>query len=77
MFESGRSRKTELPRAVRGTANLMSQAMRWWLASHPLSCIGHRLAILVHKGSDPTLPYQALVTRESARLFYRVRPLGT
>ena len=28
-----------------------------------------RLAILVHQGSDPTLPYQALVIRESARLF--------
>jgi hypothetical protein len=28
----------------------------------------HRLARLVHQGSDPTLPYQALVIRESAML---------
>jgi hypothetical protein len=27
------------------------------------------LAILVYQGSDPTVPYQALVIRESARLF--------
>src|SRR5882724_13032345 len=36
-----------------------------------------RLAILVHQGSDPTLPYQTLVTRESARLFQRLCALGT
>ena len=30
---------------------------------------GHGIAILVHQGSDPTLPYQALVTRKSAKLF--------
>jgi hypothetical protein len=29
----------------------------------------HRLAILVNQGSDPTVPYQALVIRESAMLF--------
>jgi hypothetical protein len=28
----------------------------------------HRLAMLVHQGNDPTLPYQALVIRESATL---------
>jgi len=39
--------------------------------------IDHRFAILVDNGSDPTVPYQALVIRESARLFSRVRPLGT
>ncbi len=32
----------------------------------------HRLAILVHQGNDPTLPYQALVIRKSAMLFPRV-----
>jgi hypothetical protein len=37
----------------------------------------HRLAILVHQGNDPTLPYQALVIRKSAMLFPRVCPLGT
>jgi hypothetical protein len=28
----------------------------------------HRFAILVYQGSDPTVPYQAWVIRESARL---------
>lgn len=32
------------------------------------------LAILVHQGSDPTLPYQAWVTRESAKLFKGFAP---
>lgn len=36
-----------------------------------------RLATLVHQGSDPTRPHQALATRESAMLFNRVCPLGT
>jgi hypothetical protein len=31
--------------------------------------VDHRLAILVHQRKDPTLPYQALVIRKSARLF--------
>jgi len=34
----------------------------------PLSWGDHGLAILVYQGSDPTVPYQALVIRESARL---------
>jgi hypothetical protein len=38
--------------------------------------IGHRLAILVNQGSDPTVPYQALVTRESAMLFLGFTPWG-
>src|SRR5439155_5387826 len=33
-------------------------------------------AILVHQRSDLTLPYQALASRESARLFSRVAPWG-
>jgi len=37
---------------------------------------GHGLAILVHQGSYPTRPYQALVTRESARLFLGFAPWG-
>ena len=37
--------------------------------SLPLSLVDHRLAILVNQGSDPTVPYQALVIRESAMLF--------
>src|SRR6266571_7537295 len=36
----------------------------------------HRLAILVHQGSDPTLPYPALVIRESAMLFQGFAPWG-
>jgi hypothetical protein len=30
--------------------------------------IDHRFAILVNQGSDPTVPYQVLVIRESAML---------
>jgi hypothetical protein len=36
----------------------------------------HRFAILVNQGSDPTVPYQALVIRESARLFLGFAPWG-
>src|SRR5260370_38564883 len=36
----------------------------------------HFVAELVHQGSDPTLPYQALVIRESARLFLGFAPCG-
>src|SRR5436190_24038101 len=38
--------------------------------------IDHRFAILVYQGSDPTVPYQALVIRESARLFLGFAPWG-
>ena len=37
--------------------------------SLPLSWCDHLIAILVNQGSDPTVPYQALVIRESAKLF--------
>jgi len=40
----------------------------------PLPLLRSRLAKLVHQGSDPTLPYQALLTRESARLFLGFAP---
>ena len=39
-------------------------------------CVDHRIAILVHQGSDPTPPYQALVIRESAMLFRGFAPWG-
>ena len=42
----------------------------------PLSPGGSRLAILVYQGSDPTVPYQALVIRESAMLFLGFTPWG-
>jgi hypothetical protein len=47
-------------------------------AREPASLVGgnHLLARLVHQGSDPTLPYQALVIRESAKLFLGFNPLG-
>jgi len=46
----------------RGAPGLASRAClsRW---------IDHRFAVLVNQGSDPTVPYQALVIRESAMLF--------
>jgi hypothetical protein len=34
----------------------------------PVINSGSHLAILVHQGSDPTPPYQALVIRQSATL---------
>jgi hypothetical protein len=42
----------------------------------PLSLGDHLLARLVHQGSDPTLPYQALVIRESAMLWLGFAPWG-
>ena len=36
----------------------------------------HRLAIPVHQGNDPTLPYQAWVIRKSAMLFPGFAPWG-
>ena len=39
-----------------------------------LALVDHRLAILVHQGSDPTLPYQTLVIRESAMLYLGFAP---
>ena len=42
----------------------------------PLLLDDHLLARLVHQGSDPTLPYQALVIRESAKLFLGFTPWG-
>jgi hypothetical protein len=46
----------------------------------PRACLSrwadHRLAILVDQGSYPTVPYQALVIRESARLFLGFAPWG-
>jgi hypothetical protein len=38
--------------------------------------LDHRLAILVNQGSNPTVPYQALVIRESAKLFSGFTPWG-
>src|SRR5262249_2238712 len=41
-----------------------------------LSLGGPCLAILVYQGSSPKVPYQALVIRESARLFSGFTPWG-
>ncbi len=37
----------------------------------------HLIAMLVHQGSDPTSPYQALVIRESAKLSEGFSPIGS
>src|SRR5258708_7314833 len=42
--------------------------------SHLFRFCGQRLAKLVHQGRNPTLPYQALLTRKSARLFSGFAP---
>jgi hypothetical protein len=39
-------------------------------------CVDHQVAILVNQGSDATVPYQALVIRESAMLFSGFTPWG-
>ena len=44
--------------------------------SLPLSECDHRIAILVNQGSNPKVPYQALVIRESAKLFLGFAPWG-
>src|SRR5688572_7724127 len=36
----------------------------------------HRVALLVNQGSNPTVPYQAWVIPESARLFLGFAPWG-
>jgi hypothetical protein len=38
--------------------------------------LDHRLAILVHQGEDPKLPYQALMVRQSAKLYTGFSPWG-
>src|SRR5713101_6782771 len=42
----------------------------------PLSLCDHLIAILVNQGSNPKVPYQALVIRESAMLFLGFAPWG-
>ena len=37
----------------------------------------HRIAMLVHQGSDPTSPYPALVIRESAKFYEGFSPIGS
>src|SRR5438477_2518512 len=44
--------------------------------SLPFSWCDHLVALLVNQGSDPTVPYQALVIRESAMLFLGLTPWG-
>jgi hypothetical protein len=51
-----------LKNEYRGQPDLASRA-----CLSPVS--DHRIAILVNQGSDPKVPYQALVIRESAKLF--------
>jgi hypothetical protein len=57
-----RHRPKRLHKRVRRAPYAVSRAClsRWF---------DHRVAILVNQGSDPTVPYQALVIRESAMLF--------
>ena len=64
-------------RPVRKNVFFASTRGSCWSKPASLSRWGnHLLARLVHQGSDPTLPYQALVIRESARLFLGFTPWG-
>src|SRR2546425_7339124 len=68
---------THLLRSRRATAFFESLGVSHSVARAILSrCCDHLLAILVNQGSDPKVPYQALVIRESARLFLGFAPWG-
>src|SRR5438105_11192658 len=76
IWEWPKQRRTYLPRSVVrrlfrecGDRLADSRAILFRLCDH-------RLAILVHQGNDPTLPYQALVIRKSAMLFLGFDPWG-
>jgi hypothetical protein len=47
------------------------------MTNHLARWLDHRLALLVHQGSDPTPPFQALVIRESAKPLANGLPLAT
>jgi len=68
MRELGKPSNTEFLRAVARRLFFGRQRLLSW----PMNILSrdddHRLAMLVHQGNDPTLPYQALVIRESATL---------
>jgi hypothetical protein len=72
MWESEKQLSTHDARAVQGRVFLQEPGVAVG-ALEPASLVGesHLLARLVHQGSEPTLPYQALVTRESAKLCLR------
>ena len=76
MIELGTTNKTEFLRAAWGAA--LSRASGVAGGGHEPSRSGcrSRLALVVHQGSDPTLPYEALVIRESATLFGGFTPWG-
>src|SRR5258708_819509 len=72
MWELGRTQGTELPRAVGERLKTESRDTVMGIRAILSRVCGHRLAKLVYQGSYPRLPHQALVTRESARLFQRL-----
>jgi hypothetical protein len=75
IVELGWQRETELPR-VRGLADLEEghRGHRQVARATTFALRIHRLAILVHPGCDPTLPYPALVKRKSATLILGFAP---
>ena len=60
---------TGILRAVR-EGGFLKSGVESRLGQGPILCRGfdRRLAILVHQGEDPKLPYQALMVRQSAKL---------
>jgi hypothetical protein len=77
MKELGKERGTEFPRAVSGRLKVTGfQGSRAGRQAILFRRADHRLAILVHQGSDPTPPYQAWVIRKSATLFRGFAPWG-
>src|SRR5262245_64467994 len=77
MLKRGEPGSTDGVRHRPGTASKNSRRV---LYAASRACrsrwVDHRLAILVNQGSDPTVPYQALVIRASARLCGGFAPWG-
>ncbi len=76
MRELGREgvRAVSLVRPEAGFAGVERRAGR--AKGHLCRALRSHYAILVDQGSDPTLPYQALVIRQSATLFEGFAPWG-
>jgi hypothetical protein len=77
MWELERTQGTKLPRAVGERLKTESRDTVMGIRAILSRVCSHRLAKLVYQGSYPRLPHQALVTRESARLFQRLCALGS
>jgi len=65
-----------IPTVTRNFPGKTRESAARCFTSLPLSWCDHLSAILVNQGSDPTVPYQALVIREGAMLSLGFTPWG-